>query len=131
MSLGATIGAWAGYALGGIDDALIALLALACVDYVTGCIGAVHCGDYCSSKCYRGLFKKFFIFVMVAVCHGVDIVLNINVMREAAIFAYALNEAVSIVENIDRMGFGDAIPAPVRRALSRLKERDEYEEGSY
>lgn len=127
MSIGATIGLAISGAVGGFDKALIALLVLAAVDYVTGYIGAIRRGEYCSSKCYRGLFKKFFIFVMVAVCHAVDIALNISIMREAAIFAYALNEAASIVENVDRMGFGNLIPDPVRKALASVKERKENE----
>ena len=127
MSIGATLGLWISTAVWGIDKALIALLVLAAVDYATGFVGAVKRGDYCSSKCYRGLFKKFFIFVMVAVCHAVDIALNISIMREAAIFAYALNEAASIVENVDRMGFGNLIPDPVRKALASVKERKENE----
>ena len=127
MSIGATLGLWISAAVGGFDNALIALAFLAAVDLVLGVAVAFKRGEYQSSKCYRGLFKKAFIFVMVAVCHAVDVALSVDFMRSAAIFAYAANEAMSILETVDRAGYGSMIPEPIRKALASVKERKENE----
>lgn len=53
-----------------------------------------------------------------------------HVLRQMAICAYALNEAGSIIENIDRSGWGEHIPAFIRNALARLQEKANGNNGS-
>lgn len=127
MSIGATLGVWISAALGGIDNALTALIFLVLADFIVGWLGALWKGEYESSKCYRGIFKKIFIFVMVTVCHMVDLALDMGFVRDAAIVAYALNEALSIIETLDRLNMGHLIPEPLRKALASVKERKENE----
>ena len=74
---------------------------------------------------FQGIFKKFFIFIMVAICNGVDISLHVDFVRDACIFAYIVNEVGSLIENIARAGYADVIPTPLRNALKLLKEREE------
>ena len=40
-------------------------------------------------------------------------------------FAFCLNDFGSILENIERMGYGSIIPAPIRKMLKAMEERSE------
>lgn len=121
-----TIGGYITYTLGGIDVSMLWLFWFVVVDYFTGFISALKNGEWCSSRSYRGLFKKFFIFVIIAVCVGIDEVMHLDhIMRTCAIYAFTVNEAGSILENIDKLGFGDVIPEPIRNALKNIKDKGE------
>lgn len=122
MSIGATIGAWLGYAIGGFDAALLWLFGFAVLDFITGNIAVIKAGKWQSNMAYRGIFKKMFIFIMVAICHGVDMSMGTDFVRTACVFAYILNEVGSILENIERMGFGDIIPSVLKDALDVAKK---------
>ena len=60
---------------------------------------------------------------MISISHGVDVSLNVDFVRTACIFAYLANEVGSILENIERLGYGDIIPAVLRNALHVLKDK--------
>ena len=64
---------------------------------------------------------------LVALCHGLDItsVIPFASVRDAAVFAFCLNDFGSILENIERMGYGSIIPAPIRKMLKAMEERSE------
>lgn len=123
MGIGAAAGALIGQAVGGIDDAILWLGAFVMVDYVTGIAAGIKTGQLGSKRGFEGIFKKAFIFGVIALCQGMDVILHTDMLRDAAVVAYAANEALSITENIDRMGFGSAIPAPIRRAFKEINEK--------
>ena len=100
-----------------------ALTALMIADYITGIIAACRTGKWDSSTGFIGLAKKGVILAVIALCNTVDTAMGTHALRQMAICAYALNEAGSIVENIDRAGWGKHIPAFIRNSLARLKER--------
>lgn len=125
MSMGAVLGGWIGYALGGFDLAIVWLFVFTIIDYITGNIAVIKQGKWLSRQAYKGVFKKIFIFVMVAIAHGVDESLNVDFVRTACIFAYIVNEVGSILENVDKMGYGDVIPPVLRNALQAIKAREE------
>ena len=104
---------------------IYALIALMILDYVTGIIAAFRTGQWDSSTGFVGLAKKAVILGVVALCNTVDIAMDTHTLRQMAICAYALNEAGSIVENIDRAGWGEHIPAFIRNALARLQSKQE------
>lgn len=118
----AAFGAITGYAFGGWTVLLQILVALAVADYLTG-FGASWVEGKLSSKVgTRGIPKKILIFVMVAVCHLIDrLIGNGDVFRDAAIFFYAGNELLSIVENCARAGL--PVPAVLQKAIQVIKER--------
>ena len=124
MAIGATIGTWLSYVFGGFDSAIIWLFGFTLIDYLTGNFAAVKNGKWQSMFAYKGIFKKAFIFVMIAICHGVDVSMGLDFVRTTCIFAYIANEVGSIVENIERMGYGDIIPPILRSALKVAKERE-------
>lgn len=122
MGAGATIGAGITFLLGGVDQMIYCLFSLACADYAIGTIGAFKTHKWDSSVGFRGLLKKAVMFAIVALCHLVDACLGTELLRQMAIGAYALNEFGSIIENVDRAGYGHVIPLFLRRALARLKD---------
>ena len=130
MAIGAAIGLFISIAVGGFDEMIYALIALMILDYITGIIAACRTGKWDSSTGFIGLAKKAVILGVVALCNTVDIAMGTHALRQMAICAYALNEAGSIIENIDRAGWGEHIPAFIRNALARLKEKADGQNGS-
>lgn len=129
MAIGAAIGLFISIAVGGMDKMIYALIALMILDYTTGMIAAFKTGQWDSSTGFVGLAKKAVILAVVALCNTVDTAMDTHTLRQMAICAYALNEAGSIVENIDRAGWGEHIPAFLRNALARLQSTTENKDG--
>ena len=126
MSAGATVGLFLSIALGGIDAMIWALLALSIIDYISGTIAAFKTGGWDSNTGFKGIGKKCAIFAFVALANAVDCCIgNGHTFRQIIIGAYAVNEAGSILENIDLLGYGHLIPAAIRNGLARLKETAE------
>lgn len=123
MSVGAAFGLLCSMAVGGVDNMIYALIALSIVDYATGMFTAFKTGQWDSSTGFRGILKKFVIFAVVALCNTIDTAMNMQILRQMAICAYALNEAGSIIENVDKAGYGNYIPKIIRNALARLAEQ--------
>lgn len=129
LGVGAVIGTYVGIAVGGFDSAFLILCGFILGDFVTGTIAAFKAGSWNSKKGYQGLFKKVFILVIVAIGNALDISLEINFIREACVMAYILNEAGSILENIDRMGFGDVIPPFLKNGLEQIRKQKQSQYG--
>ena len=129
MAIGAAIGLGISIAVGGMDKMIYALIALMILDYATGIIAACRTGQWDSSTGFVGLAKKAVILGVVALCNTVDVAMDTHTLRQMAICAYALNEAGSIVENVDRAGWGEHIPAFIRNALARLQSTTENKDG--
>lgn len=125
MSIGAVIGLVFSVSIGGMDSMIYALIALCIVDYITGMFTAFKTGQWDSSTGFCGILKKFVIFAVVALCNCIDTAMGMHILRQMAICAYALNEAGSIIENVDRAGYGQYIPDVIRNALARLTEKAE------
>ena len=117
------------WVLGGFDPGMQWLLIFIAVDYFTGTAAAFKTGQWSSSSGFRGLLKKVVILSIVAICNGIDQVTGAGIVRTAAISALCLNEAGSILENFDRLGFGSVIPAGVRKCVKQLREKTEGEKG--
>lgn len=118
------IGGLLGFMFGEIDGILKALIFLVTLDYATGFICA------CIEKCLssevgaKGIAKKVFIFVIVAVANimGTWIFKDGSGLRTAVIFYYIANESLSITENAARMGI--PIPAKLKAALEQLRDEE-------
>ena len=125
MLASGAVGSAVAWLLGGIDLQLKWLLMFVAVDYLTGTIAAGKTGEWHSRVGFRGLFKKVFIFVVVMLSHGLDVIAGTDMMlRNAAIAAYAVNELGSTLENLDRLGFGGMIPSFLHRAIKEIKSRE-------
>lgn len=89
-------------------------------DYFTGIFAAWAEKTLSSRIGFVGIAKKAIIFILVAVCHKVDLVLgNAHFFRDAVVFFYIANEMLSILENAGRIGV--PIPPVIQQAVAALK----------
>ena len=117
------IGGTITYLLGGIDKSIITLLTLVIIDYLSGLSAAAHRSEINSAKGFKGITKKLLIFLTVAVSNLLDCGLDMgHTLRTMTILAYTANEGVSILENIERMGYGNLIPEALRNKLTQLQQ---------
>ena len=111
------------YLYGGWSSLLGILLAFVVIDYVTGFVAAGTEGKLSSEVGLKGIAKKVFIFVMVAVAHLADQAIGTEIIRDAAIFFYLANELLSITENSGRIGL--PVPPFITQAVAILKGKGE------
>lgn len=128
-SVGVKAGAIAGLiwvfldmAVGGIDTPIKALAILMVVDFITGVSAGYHKGELSSRTGAKGIWKKVGIFVCIMVAYMLDLATSMNMFRGMVISAFAVIEAMSLVENVDRMGYGYLIPACFRTKLAQIKK---------
>ena len=116
------------YLFGGWSSLLGILLAFVVIDYITGFVAAGIEGKLSSEVGLRGIAKKIFIFVMIAVAHLADQAAGTSIIRDAAIFFYLANELLSIIENSGRIGL--PVPPIITQAVELLKVKSEVHEVS-
>ncbi|MFV0497180.1 MAG: holin family protein [Candidatus Fimivivens sp.] len=124
------IGAGITAALGGWDMALRTLFGFMAADYITGLIVAgvfkrsakTAGGRLSSAAGLQGLFKKGGMLLLVYIACRLDAMTGTDYMRDAAVIALVLNEAVSITENLGLMGV--PIPGVIIKAIEVLKTKE-------
>ena len=124
--LGGTISTF----LGGFDKNLIALLVIVTIDFVMGYMVAgifknspkTESGGLSSKVGFKGLVKKIYLILLVAVLVQVDIILGTDgFFRNAGIWGFITNELLSIIENAGLMG----IQIPVlTKAIDVLSKKE-------
>ena len=120
-------GATVSYLYGGWSALLGILLVFVVLDYITGIMAAGIEGKLKSSVGLKGIARKVFIFVMVAIAHLVDQSLgDAHMFRDMTIFFYLANELISILENGGRIGV--PIPPGLEQAIEILKKKGDRNE---
>ena len=116
--------------LGGWDATLALLFGLMGLDVITGIIVSFRgyssntvTGKFSSREMYVGLTRKVLIVALVILANSLDSLLGTVVTRSAVIGYYALNEAMSIIENAAVMG----VPCPSWLINALQKMRDKYD----
>lgn len=122
-------------AFGGFDLGLRILILLMAVDYVTGLLvaGVFHASEKTDSgglesrAGWKGLCRKGVALLIVLVAHCVDQTMGSDLIRDAVVIGYAINEMISIIENAGLMG----VPVPERlsQALEVLQGKEESSRG--
>ena len=126
MAIGSAVGAGFSFLVGGVDKLITALLIFVIIDYVTGMVAAWKTATLDSKKGFEGIKRKVAMLVIVIMAHWIDVgILGISTCRAMVIFAYLGNEGLSIIENLDRMGYGEYIPAFIREKLVQLRSEKE------
>lgn len=128
IGLGALGAAVAGL-FGGWDAAMATLGIFMLADYATGLIvaGVFHrspkteTGALESKAGLKGLLRKGGILLVVLVACRLDLTLGSHFIRDAAVIAFTVNEALSVTENLGLMGV--PVPAPVMNAIEVLKKQ--------
>lgn len=124
----AVFGGGIGWFFGKLDGLLIALIAFAVMDYISGVLCAVMEHNLSSHIGFRGIAKKIFMFVLVGCANLLDnyIIGAGEALRTAVIFFFISNEGVSLLENSARLGL--PIPTKLRDVLEILHDKAEGKE---
>ncbi len=130
LSLSGVVGSIIANFLGGWDMALQTLVLFMAVDYIMGLMVAgifkksqkSETGALDSRAGWKGLFKKGVTLMIVLVATQLDKMTGTEVIRDAVIIAYVVNEAISIIENAGLMGV--PIPNIIKRTLELLKKKE-------
>ena len=112
---------------GGWSAGLTTLVIFMALDYLTGLLLAgvfrlskkSSSGALESSACWKGLVKKGITLTIVLVACRLDILIGENYIRDGAVIAFCVAEALSILENAGLMGV--PIPAVITRAVEALR----------
>ena len=122
MAVFSAIGAAFSFLVGGVDKLISALLVFVALDYVTGLFAAWKTSTLDSKKGFEGIKRKVVMLLIVIMAHWIDACLFVvSTFRSMVIFAYLGNEGLSILENLDRMGYGEYIPSFTRDKLAQLR----------
>ena len=109
---------------GGWSVLLQILLALVCIDYISGLLASGVEGKLSSKVGFKGIAKKVMIFFLVAVGHLIDKAIGQGSMiQDSIIFFYMGNEILSILENAGRTGL--PVPDQIKSAVQILKGKGE------
>ncbi|MPL58592.1 hypothetical protein SDC9_04126 [bioreactor metagenome] len=122
MSVGAVAGAWFGTAIGGIDQQVISLAILSGLDYLTGMYAAWKNKNISSRIGFKGMMKKVAIFGAIILANQFDTAAGLHLLRPAVFLGFAIVELSSLLENIDRIGWGEYIPSFLRDKLVQIRE---------
>lgn len=121
IALSGILGGIIAKCVGGFDNQITALFALVIVDYFSGMFAAWKNGKIWSKAGYKGIMKKISIFAAISFAVLVDCCLKTDTFRYMAISGFAIMEAISILENADRGGWGGFIPVWIRDRLQVVK----------
>ena len=120
---------------GGWSAGMTTLIIFMAIDYVAGLtVAAVfkrsdksESGALESRAGWKGLAKKAMTLLFVLIAYRLDLLLNTDYIRDAAVIAFCVNELISIVENAGLMGI--PLPGVIIRALDVLREKSDFKEG--
>ena len=118
-------------AFGGWSEAMTTLVIFMSIDYVTGLIVAglfkksnkTADGGLESLAGWKGLARKFSTLLLVLIAVRLDIALGTNYIADCVVYAFMVNEALSIVENIGLMGV--PLPKVITDAITLLNKKGE------
>jgi toxin secretion/phage lysis holin len=67
--------------------------------------------------------RKVLMFSAVFFCYVIDVGMGLHgALRNTAICGYSANEALSVLENVGRMGLGSHIPDFLRKKILQLRD---------
>lgn len=108
------------FMLGGIDAPIMALSCLIMLDFLTGVTAAYKNAELNSRTGGAGLMRKAGIFVCIIIAYLLDMATGLMMFRGMVITGFAIIEVMSLVENLDRMGYGEIIPLFLRLHLQKI-----------
>ncbi len=113
----------AGYMFGKFDGLMYSLLTLIVLDYATGILCAILEKRLSSEVGFKGILKKVLMLVVVSISYTIDLHLlsNSGVLRSSVIGFYLVNECISILENISKVGV--PLPKKLKDVLKQLKSK--------
>lgn len=110
-----------GFIFGAWDGLMIALVTLIVLDYISGVIAAAVKKKLSSAVGAKGIAKKIFMLLIVAVANIVDI--NVigegHILKSVTVVFYICNECISLLENAGHIGV--PVPKKLLDVLAQLK----------
>lgn len=127
-AIGSLAGAVWGFAFAEAIWPLVWWLAIfICIDFVTGWYAAAKTGDFESSILRDGVPRKVLIIAVCGLSHGLDVlfepVIGVSIFQSMVICMYGLGEFASILENLEKAGYGKSIPPILRRLIGALNHK--------
>lgn len=113
-----------GFVFGDMNGLMIALIALIVLDYISGVLAAIAEKKLSSEVGAKGIAKKIFMLLIVAVANIVDInvICEGHVLKSVTIIFYIANECISLLENAGRLGV--PVPKKLTAVLDKLREEN-------
>ena len=113
------------FLFGDMEGLMVALVALIILDYISGVIAAAVEKRLSSEAGAKGIAKKIFMLLIVALANIVDI--NVigdgHVLKTVTVVFYICNECISLIENAGRIGV--PVPKKLLDVLEQLRDRDD------
>lgn len=131
----AFLGAWIGLIWGATLESVAPLvwwfLIFMAVDIVTGIWAALKRREWKSKVLWVGVTRKAISFAVIILAHGIDVSFwyvlnNAPLFQSIALCAYSCGEFGSIVENIERLGYGNSLPPVLRKLFHTIEDRLEH-----
>ena len=112
-----------GWFFGGIDGFVKVLITFSIIDFITGLMAAYTKHELNSSVGFNGICRKISMFCLVGVAHIIDLYMlgDTAMLKTSVTLFYAVNEGISIFENVDVLGI--PIPQFLKDRLFNLKEQ--------
>ena len=112
------------YVLGGWDVALISMVIVVIIDYITGVASAFYNKKLSSKQGLKGIIKKFCYFLIVALAVVIDNLLGQSgIIRTLVIYFFVANDGLSVIENMAEMDI--KLPKKLIDALEELRHKSE------
>lgn len=112
------------FLFGDMEGLMVALVALIILDYISGVIAAAVEKRLSSEVGAKGIAKKIFMLLIVALANIVDI--NVigdgHVLKTVTVVFYICNECISLIENAGRIGV--PVPKKLLDVLEQLRDKD-------
>ena len=113
------------FLFGDMEGLMVALVALIILDYISGVIAAAVEKRLSSEMGAKGIAKKIFMLLIVALANIVDI--NVigdgHVLKTVTVVFYICNECISLIENAGRIGV--PVPKKLLDVLEQLRDKDD------
>lgn len=118
---------------GGWSAGMTTLIIFMAIDYIAGfTVAAVfkksdksENGALESRAGWKGLAKKAMTLLFVLIAYRLDLLMNTDYIKDAAVIAFCVNELISIVENAGLMGI--PLPNVLKRALDILRDKADFD----
>ena len=113
------------FLFGDMEGLMVALIALIILDYISGVIAAAVEKRLSSEVGAKGIAKKIFMLLIVALANIVDInvVGDGHVLKTVTVVFYICNECISLIENAGRIGV--PVPKKLLDVLEQLRDKDD------
>ena len=112
------------FLFGDMEGLMVALVALIILDYISGVIAAAVEKRLSSEVGAKGIAKKIFMLLIVALANIIDI--NVigdgHVLKTVTVVFYICNECISLIENAGRIGV--PVPKKLLDVLEQLRDKD-------